>query len=230
MKTALPLGESTDIEVADRLLSLKNKTVLDVGCGSGRIAGLMAELGATVTGIEPYPKQAEENRQADPVSGVELIEAGAESLPLDSGSFDAALFCYSLHHIPARIYEAVFREIARVLKPEGKMLVLEPIAEGSSQYVMALYHDETEARQRAQDALECKTLPFNREQSYRYNVLRSYADFDAYYARYGKLTYNTYEADRVRQSDVRARFMEYQQADGVVRLDQPTRADLFILK
>ncbi len=224
----IDLGESTDFQVLQDTLELSDKRVVDIGCGKGEFAAAIAGLGAQVSGIEPDPAQAASNRSAKRVPGLDLFEAGAQSLPLKSASQDVLLFRFSLHHIPPALYPEVFNDAARVLKPGGSLYVMEPVAKGSSQYVMELFHDETRVRANAQQALADFTPAcFEHRNTYNYNVVRRYNDFEAYVKRYGKLSYNSYALDTVDNATVKNRFMEFQQDDGSIVLKQPVKADLF---
>jgi ubiquinone/menaquinone biosynthesis C-methylase UbiE len=224
----LVLGESTDIRVLQDQLDLVDKCVVDVGCGKGEFAATIADLGAQVSGIEPDPVQAAANRSIKPVAGLKLFEAGAQSLPLDSTSQDLLLFRFSLHHIPVTLYPAVFEEAARVLKPGGKLYIMEPLAQGSSQYVMELFHDETSVRAGAQKALSDFTPDyFEHDKTLAYTLVRRFDDFEAYLKYYGKLSYNGYAFDAVDNATVKNRFMQFQQQDGGIALDQPVKADMF---
>ena len=114
---ATHLGCATDIEIIGRLVELEGRTIADVGCGDGRVARALADLGATVVGVEPDPIQAAKNREADAHPGVTLIEGAAERLPQDTASVDGVIFSKSLHHVPREGMDAGLREAARVLKP-----------------------------------------------------------------------------------------------------------------
>jgi ubiquinone/menaquinone biosynthesis C-methylase UbiE len=224
----IDLGENTDFDVLQNRLELKGKRVVDIGCGKGEFAAAIAELGAQVSGIEPDPVQAARNRGAKPVAGLALFEAGAQALPLEDASQDLLLFRFSLHHIPPSLYPPVFKEAARVLKPGGELYIIEPVAQGSSQYVMELFHDETRVRANAQQALDEFTPAwFEHRQTYHYELVRQYDDFEAYLKRYGKLSYNSYSFDAVDNETVKNRFVEFQQDDGSIVLKQPVKADLF---
>ena len=226
MKTYL--GYSTDLQSIQQILELHNIDAVDIGCGSGDFAAELARLGARVTGIEPDPVQAKKNRKAPAVAGMTLLEAGAEGLPLADASQDLLVFRFSLHHIPPQLYPDVFREAARVLRPGGQLYVMEPLAEGSSQHVMELFHDETEVRKAAQEALRTLTPPyFKHANSYRYDVLRRYDDFAAYVERYDNMSYNDYGEHQVDNSEVESRFLKYKDEDGGYLLSQPVKADLF---
>ena len=224
----LELGESTDVQVLQDQIHLAGKRVVDVGCGKGEFAAVIAGLGAQVSGIEPDPVQAAGNRNLKPLPGLELFEAGAQSLPLESASQDLLLFRFSLHHIPPTLYPSVFKETARVLKPGGKLYIMEPVAQGSSQYVMELFHDETSVRERAQKALgEFTPDYYQHDKTLAYTLIRRFDDFEAYLKLYGKLSYNRYAFDAVDNAIVKKRFMQFKQQDGNIVLEQPVKADVF---
>ena len=59
---------------------------------------------------------------APAVVGPEYVRARAEALPCRTGAFDAVLVCLALEHVDA--FESALREIARVLEPDGRLLLL----------------------------------------------------------------------------------------------------------
>ncbi|MEN8190512.1 MAG: class I SAM-dependent methyltransferase [Thermodesulfobacteriota bacterium] len=224
------LGKSSDLQVLQGHIDLPGKQIVDVGCGKGDFAAAIAGVGGTVTGVEPDPVQAAKNREVTTVEGLTLVEAGAENLPLEDGSQDLLIFRFSLHHITPPLYPVIFREAARVLRADGQLYVVEPVADGSAHYVMELYHDETEVRACAQAALkEDVTHYFTHKATFHYDVIRRHENFDNYLKRYGKQSYNCYSFEQVDNKSVKKRFMEYAQKDGSVTLLQPVKADLFIL-
>lgn len=148
------LGEMDDMEAVGHLLSLQGLSLVDAGCGAGGMARALAEQGANVLGIEPDPTQAEKNRASPPAPNVELIEAGAEAIPAEDGSVDGVLFFRSLHHVPGALMDKALVEAARVLKPDGFLYVVEPGMDGNHFEMMRPFHDETEVRTLAQQALD----------------------------------------------------------------------------
>jgi SAM-dependent methyltransferase len=90
--------------------------VLDLGSGPGNVSGVLAQLGAVVTGVDFSPQMVRTAQSRHP--HITFREADAEQLPFDDGEFDAVVSNYVVHHLARP--EVVFREIARVLKPGGR--------------------------------------------------------------------------------------------------------------
>lgn len=90
--------------------------MLDIGCGTGRAAAALAERGSRVWGIEPSPEMAALARER--VSTVKI--APAEKLPFKDGWFERALMWLVVHLLDR---PQAFAEAARVLGPEGRLVV-----------------------------------------------------------------------------------------------------------
>jgi demethylmenaquinone methyltransferase/2-methoxy-6-polyprenyl-1,4-benzoquinol methylase len=107
--------------------------VLDVATGTGMVAmELLSRADCTVVGIDQSPQMlAAARARFAPGAGqgaglstrVELVEGQAESLPFADASFDALTFTYLLRYVddPA----ATMRELARVVRPGGRVASLE---------------------------------------------------------------------------------------------------------
>jgi SAM-dependent methyltransferase len=93
--------------------------LLEVGCGDGRLAGMLGERGLKVTGVDPRAEAV----QAASDRGVSAVED--DFLSYHSDPYDVVLFSRSLHHI-APLGEAV--EHARSLLQPGGLLVAEEFA------------------------------------------------------------------------------------------------------
>src|SRR5690242_13409159 len=65
---------------------VRDKAVLDVGCGEGRFCRMLASRGAKVTGVDPTERLIEEARMLD--SNGRHVVAGGEALPFPNRSFD----------------------------------------------------------------------------------------------------------------------------------------------
>jgi len=224
-------GVQSDFAVLNRLIRVDGRFIVDAGCGGGRLCRKLAESGAIVLGVEPDPVQAEKNRAADVVPNVSFAQASAAQIPVEPQSVDGIIFGNSLHHVPARDYELVFDEVHRILKPDGFLYVQEPVATGSHQDVMELFHDETEVRLRAYRALVKMAHPaFDRMREVYYDVERSFESFDAFADHYSHLSYNAgkYDGDRVRNNEVKGRFEQHRDVrGGGYTLIQPMRVNCY---
>lgn len=108
-----------------RIPPLATGRVLEVGIGSGLNLPYYTREVTRIFGLEPsrlLREQAEAAASSAPCP-VELLSAGAESIPLDSGSVDTVVSTWTLCSIPD--LGAALAEMRRVLRPGGKLLFLE---------------------------------------------------------------------------------------------------------
>lgn len=102
--------------------------VIDIGCGHGRSLALLCERGAggRVVGIDPSPLMVEiarrRNRRLVRTGQCKVVAASAEALPFTGAAFDRALCVHVVYFWPD--LHAGFSEIARVLKPGGRLALL----------------------------------------------------------------------------------------------------------
>jgi len=106
---------------AARLTS--DSRALEVGCGPGHITGMMADTGATVTGVDLVPAMIETARTLHP--DMEFVQADAEQLPFGDDAFDVVLVNFAIHHFARP--DVVCIEIRRVLKPGGRFVFAGPL-------------------------------------------------------------------------------------------------------
>lgn len=93
--------------------------VLDVGCGNGYIGHhLQALLGASVVGIDVAPSTE---------ALIPYWQFDGKKFPVSDSAFDAALFCYVLHH--AQSVKPILKEARRALREGGLLVVYEDIPE-----------------------------------------------------------------------------------------------------
>ena len=100
-------------------------TVVDVATGTGAVARELVErLGCAVVGVDQSPDMLAValSRLAD-LPRVELLEAGADELPFEEGSFAALTFTYLLRYVDDPV--ATLRRLVRVVRPGGTVAMLE---------------------------------------------------------------------------------------------------------
>jgi SAM-dependent methyltransferase len=96
--------------------------VLDVGCGTGVLAGRLAGRGYEVTGLDPSEGMLEVLRSEH--SDVTAIRGSGDELPFEDASFDVVVTVAALHHIAdADAVRATLAEMARVTRPGGRIVV-----------------------------------------------------------------------------------------------------------
>ncbi|MDR0360855.1 MAG: methyltransferase domain-containing protein [bacterium] len=103
--------------------------VLDVGSGTGYFARLLAgTVGArgSVEGIDASPEMvAYATRRARRRSNCRFLAGTAESLPYPDGRVDVAVSSFVIHHLTEEAQLPALREMGRVLRPGGTLLVAE---------------------------------------------------------------------------------------------------------
>src|SRR5690348_5313255 len=96
--------------------------VLDAACGTGDLAVADAEAGAReVVGVDFSPRMLERARRKS--TKIEWVEGDLLSLPFPDASFDAATVGFGVRNVPE--LERGLRELRRVLRPGGRLAVLE---------------------------------------------------------------------------------------------------------
>lgn len=111
----------------DRLFPEKAPVFLDVGCGTGFYFPLLRKHAENLIGAElcqPLLAQAKEMVDRKNLTNCRLLQASAHELPLEDNKVDVVLSWDFLHHVPD--VDRAVSEIARVLKPGGRYVVVEP--------------------------------------------------------------------------------------------------------
>ncbi len=96
----------------------------DLGCGTGANLPLIAPHVARVIGVDVSDDMLAAARgRAAGMTNVDLRRGALEALPIDAGTLDAALLMLVLHHVASPAL--VLAEAARVLKPGGRLLIVD---------------------------------------------------------------------------------------------------------
>jgi ubiquinone/menaquinone biosynthesis C-methylase UbiE len=110
---------------ADRALGdVKDLEVLDVGAGTGRHAVRVAQRGARVTAVDFSEEMLARARQKTGADRVRwLVHDVALPLPFEARSFDRVLSALVLEHIPVSDLASFFRDLGRVARDDGLIVV-----------------------------------------------------------------------------------------------------------
>lgn len=116
----------TDSEITFVLSKVRpDDELLDLGCGTGRFTIPLAERVTAVSGLDLSPMMLATARKklADRGLAADLREGDMAALPFPDASFDVVVSMLALMHIPREDRQQVFHEVARVLRPGGRLLI-----------------------------------------------------------------------------------------------------------
>ncbi|MBV9827606.1 MAG: class I SAM-dependent methyltransferase [Alphaproteobacteria bacterium] len=130
---AAPMRRQALVPLREALQGRTQARLLDVACGTGAflreikrnyprlsVAGL--DLSAPYLGVAA--------RRLTEWSRVELVEGTAEAMPFGDAEFDVVTCVYLFHELPPRVRQTVAAEIARVLKPGGRLILVDSLQTG----------------------------------------------------------------------------------------------------
>jgi ubiquinone/menaquinone biosynthesis C-methylase UbiE len=121
--TATPHNRSLRLAIMAQHIACGN-FVLDVGCGRGEYLLGLLECTPNALGIDTAEKKLEDCWTQHPKLRQRALQVSADAMPFPSGQFDVVIVNEVLEHIPNQ--DGALREIWRVLKPGGKLLLFCP--------------------------------------------------------------------------------------------------------
>jgi ArsR family transcriptional regulator len=131
-------GSGADVTPLGALLD-PSWTVGDLGCGTGQTTAALAPFAGKVIAVdESSAMLAAARKRLDARHNVELRSGSLEDLPIDDASLDAAVLSLVLHFVvdPSK----VIAEAARVLRPGGRLLVVDMLPHEREEYRASMGH------------------------------------------------------------------------------------------
>lgn len=114
-------------------------TVGDLGCGTGQASAALAPFVAHVIAVDASAAMLHAaKKRLSTFENVDLRRGDLENLPIDDGRLDAATLMLVLHHVPEP--EIALAEVARVVKPGGRLLVVDMLPHDRESYRQQMGH------------------------------------------------------------------------------------------
>ena len=120
------VAEMYDV-IVEEIEKHPNAKILDVGCGNGNLFSLLSEKKYELYGIDFSENMIDEAKRNCKREATFTV-ADAEKLPFDDNAFDIVVCNASFHHYIHP--DAVLKEMRRVLRPGGKLIIGDPYVPG----------------------------------------------------------------------------------------------------
>jgi ubiquinone/menaquinone biosynthesis C-methylase UbiE len=126
----------------------KPRLILDVGCGTGRFTPMLADIfDAEVLGIDPSQRMLAQAGEAVRIPRCAFRSGALEALPVEDRSADLVFLSMVFHHV--RDWASAHRELQRVLRPGGFVLVRTALKESLEAYLWSRFFPAAVALDRA---------------------------------------------------------------------------------
>ena len=114
-------------------------TVGDLGCGTGQMTAALAPFVGHVIAVDASAAMLQAaKKRLQGVDNIELRRGDLEALPIDDGRLDAATLALVLHHLAEP--ERALAEVARVLTPRGRLLIVDMLPHDRESYRQQMGH------------------------------------------------------------------------------------------
>jgi len=114
-------------------------TVADLGCGTGQVSAALAPFVARVIAVDASAAMLQAaKKRLHGFDHIELRRGELEALPIDDALIDAATLMLVLHHVPEP--EKALADVARVVKPGGRVIVVDMLPHDRESYRQQMGH------------------------------------------------------------------------------------------
>ena len=112
-------------QVVDFAKASKGSRILDVATGTGEQALAFARRSYEVVGVDLSEDMLRVAKRKNRFGNARFELADATSLPFEDGSFEATCISFALHDMPLSTREKVLKEMVRVTKPKGMVVIVD---------------------------------------------------------------------------------------------------------
>lgn len=134
-----PISRKRD-KVVDFTGARNGARILDIGTGTGKQAFAFAKRGYDVTGIDLSEDMLKVANKKNKYENVGFLVADASNLPFKDSSFDVSSVSFALHDMLLSIREKALREMVRVTRREGLIVIVDYALPENSVSRFLIYH------------------------------------------------------------------------------------------
>lgn len=115
-------------------VDLKNKRVLEIGCGLAPHAKYLCQESKDYVATDLLEEKIEEAKKSVSYPNLTLMQMDASDIKFSNESFDAVVACHCIHEIPCLKQGKVYNEVHRVLKKGQYFIIIDPVPKEHSEF------------------------------------------------------------------------------------------------
>lgn len=168
----------TEYDIFSNIVELKNKVIVDVGCGEGKLTKEISKVCKYIYGLDL--EEVILKIESSNIENIKFLYGLGQNIPLETNSVDIIIFFKSFHHIPKENMEHSIKEIKRILKKNGTVCFVEPLPILNSYYEFSrLVNDEEEILKFSYKVIKSlENEGFQIIDESFYSITKQYMDFE----------------------------------------------------
>ncbi|MFH1786427.1 MAG: class I SAM-dependent methyltransferase [archaeon] len=182
-------SERDEFGLFEKYADLREKKVIEIGCGYGKYTVRLAPLVKSISAIDMSEKELARAIAITPErlkSKIQYKHVSAADLPFADASFDTAFLAFVFHEIPHEEQEKALAEILRVLKPGGQAVLIDPTPYSPFHKFVRIFKPEEDhgwrvERSNARIVQAVEQGMFKKEQALEFHKTFEYESRDAAY-------------------------------------------------